>query len=143
MIRTTCSRISDQLRDMYSAGMLLHINGKFTMGKLKSSLLSYSLALNRSPISISRCMSMYDADLIVYVLSFISSLITQTRSTESPSLELFNEMTSSYIFYESYGELFECGKTFDPLLQVRTLNIDTQSNKAVTCCYHTNENTTN
>jgi hypothetical protein len=26
--------------------MLLHINGKFTMGKLKSSLLSYSFVLN-------------------------------------------------------------------------------------------------
>ena len=30
-----------------AAGMLLHINGKFTMGKLKSSLLSYSFVLNR------------------------------------------------------------------------------------------------
>jgi hypothetical protein len=26
-------------QDAYAAGMLLHINGKFTMGKLKSSLL--------------------------------------------------------------------------------------------------------
>ena len=29
-----------------AAGMLLHINGKFTMGKLKSSLLSKSFVLN-------------------------------------------------------------------------------------------------
>jgi hypothetical protein len=40
MIGTTSSGISDQLRDIYTpyagvAGMLLHMNGKFTMGKLK------------------------------------------------------------------------------------------------------------
>ena len=47
MIGATSSGISYHLRDIYSiyiyiyiyaAGMLLHINGKFTMGKLKSSL---------------------------------------------------------------------------------------------------------
>jgi hypothetical protein len=45
MIGDTSSGISYHLRDIYSiyiyiyaAGMLLHINGKFTMGKLKSSL---------------------------------------------------------------------------------------------------------
>jgi hypothetical protein len=37
-----------------AAGMLLHMNGKFTM-------------------SISRCKSRYEADLSVYVVSFISS----------------------------------------------------------------------
>jgi hypothetical protein len=39
LIGTASSRISDQLRDIqctpYTAGMLLHINGKFTMRKLK------------------------------------------------------------------------------------------------------------
>ena len=45
LIGTTSSRISYILRAIYTpyagaAGMLLHINGKFTMGKLKSSLLS-------------------------------------------------------------------------------------------------------
>jgi len=42
MIGTTSSGISDLLRDIYFigdvAGMLLHINGKFPMGKLKSFL---------------------------------------------------------------------------------------------------------
>ena len=43
LIGATSSDISYHLRDIYSiyiyaAGMLLHINGKFTMGKLKSSL---------------------------------------------------------------------------------------------------------
>ena len=41
----TDDTISNQLRNIYSiytcaAGMLLHINGKFTKGKLKSSLLA-------------------------------------------------------------------------------------------------------
>jgi hypothetical protein len=40
-----------------AAGILLHINGKFTMGKLKSSLLSLSFALNPPSLSISRCRS--------------------------------------------------------------------------------------
>ena len=45
MTGTTSAGISDQPRDIYipyagAAGMLLHINGKFTMGKLKSFLLS-------------------------------------------------------------------------------------------------------
>jgi hypothetical protein len=46
MIGTTSSAILDQLRDTFlytpyagAAGMLLHINGNFTMGKLKSFLL--------------------------------------------------------------------------------------------------------
>ena len=44
LIGTTSSGISYHLRDIYTpypgtAGMVLHINGKFTMGKLKSSLL--------------------------------------------------------------------------------------------------------
>jgi hypothetical protein len=39
------------LRGIYTpytgaAGLLLHINGKFTMGKLKSTLLSWSFVLN-------------------------------------------------------------------------------------------------
>jgi hypothetical protein len=43
LVGPTSSRISYKLRDIYTpyagaAGMLLHMNGKFTMGKLKSSL---------------------------------------------------------------------------------------------------------
>jgi hypothetical protein len=45
LIGTTSSEISYHLRDIYTpyagaTGMLLHINGKFTMEKLNSSLLS-------------------------------------------------------------------------------------------------------
>jgi hypothetical protein len=49
--------------------MFPHIRGKFTMGKLKSSLLS-SFVLNRHSLSISRCRSRYEADLSVSVVSF-------------------------------------------------------------------------
>ena len=38
---------------------------------------------------------MYEADLSVSVVSFISSSMGQMRSTKSPSLELFSERTSS------------------------------------------------
>jgi hypothetical protein len=43
MIKTTCAGISDKW-EVYTAyaaaaGMLLHINGKFTMGQSKSSIL--------------------------------------------------------------------------------------------------------
>jgi len=55
------------------AGMLLQINGKFTMGKLKSSPLLSSYVLNRPSLSISGCMSRYEADLYVYMVTFISS----------------------------------------------------------------------
>ena len=56
-----------------AGGMLLHINGMFTMGKLKSSLYSQSFVLNRPSLSNSKCRSRYEADLSVYVVSFISS----------------------------------------------------------------------
>ena len=49
-----------------SDGMLLHINGEFTIVKLKYSLLSFSII---------RCKSRLDADMIVYVLSCISRLL--------------------------------------------------------------------
>jgi hypothetical protein len=44
------------------------MNGKFTMGKLKSSLLSYNFVLNRPSLSISRCRSRYEADVSVSVV---------------------------------------------------------------------------
>ena len=56
-----------------AAGILLHINGKFTMRKLKSSLLSSNFVLNRPSLSISRCRSRYETDLSVTVVFFISS----------------------------------------------------------------------
>jgi hypothetical protein len=51
VIGTTSSEISDQLRDRYSIckcclNVATYINGKFTMGKLKSSLLSQSFVFD-------------------------------------------------------------------------------------------------
>ena len=54
-----------------AAGILLHINGKFTMGKLKVYILSYDFVLNRPSLSMSRCRSRYEADISVSVVSFI------------------------------------------------------------------------
>jgi hypothetical protein len=51
--------------------MLLHINGKFTLGKLKSCLIVVSLT---APYSISSHRSSYEADLSVSVVSFISTI---------------------------------------------------------------------
>jgi hypothetical protein len=52
MIGATSCGISDQMRDICisyagGAGIMLHIKGKFTMGELKSSLLSLSFVINR------------------------------------------------------------------------------------------------
>ena len=44
--------------------MLLHIDGKFTMGKLKSCLLSQCFALNRPSLSVFMCSLRYEADLV-------------------------------------------------------------------------------
>jgi hypothetical protein len=74
-----------------AAGMLLHIYGKFTMEKLK---LKVSFLTNPQ-YPISRCMSRYEADLSVYVISFILSSMGYMRSTKSPNLDLFSERTSS------------------------------------------------
>ena len=75
--------------------MLLHINGMFTMGKLKSSRLSYSFILNRPSRSISRYRLWYKADLTASVISFISSSMGKMRSTKSPNVYLFSDKTSS------------------------------------------------
>ena len=77
MIGTTSSVISEYQREIYTPyaaapGMFLHINGKFTIVKLKSSLLSQSLVFNRLSLSISRCKAKNEAALAVSVLSFIS-----------------------------------------------------------------------
>jgi hypothetical protein len=71
--------------------IFLHINGKFKLGKLKSSLLSLSSVLNRHSTSISKCRSRYEADLAVSVVSFISRSTGEMRSTKSPNLELLGK----------------------------------------------------
>ena len=62
--------------------MLLHINGKYTITKLKSSLFSKSVVLNRPLLSISSSRSRYEADISVSVVSFISSSI-ETRKYQT------------------------------------------------------------
>jgi len=52
-------RINWEIHTPYESatGLVLNINGKFTMGKLKSSLVSYSCVFNLSSLSISKCRS--------------------------------------------------------------------------------------
>ena len=53
-----------------AVGMLLHINGKFTMGKVKSSILSLSFVLSRPSLSISRvCQDMKQTYLYLWYVS--------------------------------------------------------------------------
>ena len=54
--------------------MLLYENGNFIMVKFKSSLLSQNFVLNR-PSLILRSSSRYEADLVVSVVSFFSSVM--------------------------------------------------------------------
>ena len=73
--------------------MLLHINGKFTMGKLKLSLLSFlSFGLNRPSLSISRCRSKFEADVCFSYTHHILDIICGTHtwvlysSTNNPNI---------------------------------------------------------
>ena len=68
IVLNTSSETLEKLRDT-----LLHINRKFTMEILQSSLLPHSFALNRRSTSISRCKIRHEADLAVSVASFKSS----------------------------------------------------------------------
>jgi hypothetical protein len=65
------------------AGMFYIINGKFTMGKLKSYPLSYIFVLNKPSLSNTLCRSRYEAYLAVLVVSFISSSMVYMRSIKS------------------------------------------------------------
>lgn len=67
--------------------MLLHIDGEFAIGILKSSLLSKVSSL----LSMSRCMSRYEANLGIFVVSFLSISMGYMRSTKLPNL--FSERT--------------------------------------------------
>ena len=85
LIGATRSRISYHLRNIYSICMCCWNSAthkwKFTMGKLISSLLSYSFVLYRPSLLISRCKSRYEPHLSLSVLSFISFSMGYTRST--------------------------------------------------------------
>ena len=52
--------------------VLLHINVKFTVENLKSSLVLSSIVLIRHSMSISRCWSRYEADISVSVVQYRS-----------------------------------------------------------------------
>ena len=52
--------------------MLLHTNGKFRMGKFRSSLLSQCFVLIRPSLSMSRCRSRYEADIYIYIWGTVS-----------------------------------------------------------------------
>ena len=69
--------------------MLLHGNGKIEIISFVVKVCFYQL-----PLSISWCMSRYEADLAVSVESFISSAMRKMRSAKSQSLQLFSERTS-------------------------------------------------
>jgi hypothetical protein len=53
--------------------LVLRINWKFTIGKLISSLVSYSCVLYRPSLSISRCTSRYEPDLQEFLLAKVKS----------------------------------------------------------------------
>ena len=55
--------------------LLLYIHDKFTMETLTSFLSSLAFVLNRLSLSISGCMSRYEAVLNVSVVFFISSSV--------------------------------------------------------------------
>ena len=73
MLGTTNSGIVQEIYSPYASatGMLIHIDGKFTTEKVKSSV----FVLNRRLLSISMCGSRCEADQSVSEISFISSSI--------------------------------------------------------------------
>ena len=76
-IQTREYRINWEIYTPYAgaAGMLLLRNGKFTIGKLKSSLLSLSFVFYLPSLSISRCNSRYDAGNRVTLLQRINVIL--------------------------------------------------------------------
>ena len=58
-----------------AAGMVLHINGKGKMGKLEIISFDVKFQAHRPSLSISICRSRHEADFVVLVVSFISSLV--------------------------------------------------------------------
>ena len=80
-----------------AAEIFPYVNGKFTMGILKSSLLSQSFVLNWSSLSITRCRSRYESELAVSVVFFISS-ISQRSVVDTVEITAYN--VASRIMYE-------------------------------------------
>jgi hypothetical protein len=78
--------------------MLLHINGNFTMRKMKSSLLSRSFVINRS-WSISRCRSRYGAYLAVSVLLIVHIYISLEHN------QYITPIVSRIMYSKIYGRI--------------------------------------
>ena len=79
-----------------TAGMLLHINGKFTVN-FKSSLLSQCFLLNWPLLPNLRCISRYD--LAVSVLSLISISIEEKRSENHQPTQQSMKLKDRASFY--------------------------------------------
>jgi hypothetical protein len=74
--------------------MLLHTKGQFTMGKLKSSLLSWHLVLNRLSLAITRCRSIRRCCIYVFLyfnLNGIDTINTITNLAHLWNLPHTNE----------------------------------------------------
>jgi hypothetical protein len=74
--------------------MLLHTKGQFTMGKLKSSLLSWHLVLNRLSLAITRCRSIRHCCIYVFLyfnLNGIDTINTITNLAHLWNLPHTNE----------------------------------------------------
>jgi hypothetical protein len=96
----TSSGISNQLRYIYpyacAAGMLLHINGKFTMGKLKSSLFAswkinfFFLSNELSWVYSNVNLPFLPPDIYIHCLDYrlVMNSIFYSRQTFSPSIKL-------------------------------------------------------
>jgi hypothetical protein len=90
-------------------------NWKFTKGKLKSSLLSWSFYLTVPSMWISRCRSRNKMDLAVYVVSIISRSIGLMWSTKLPNYLAEPGVFSTESWY-SYGyQLCSSSRLFVPL----------------------------
>ena len=87
-------RINWEIYTPYTGAVriLLHWNGKIEIISVVVEVCFY-----QPPLSISRCMSRYEADIAVSVESFISSAMRKMRSAKSQNLQLLSEKTSSIL----------------------------------------------
>jgi thymidine kinase len=77
MIGTTSFDISDKIREIFSVCRSCWnvASYKWKVHNLKIEIISFVVKFNPLSLSISRCKSRYEADLAVYLVSFISSLM--------------------------------------------------------------------
>ena len=126
-------RINREIYTPYAgaAGMLLLRNGKFTIGKLKSSLLSYSFVFNGPSLSISRCKSRYEADLTVSVsiyrwflpiyytsVAFIVFLVKFPLVSFASLLGYFVNFVITFTFFSKLNRSYNYSLIVTPLLHL-------------------------